>query len=388
MFISCCLCHHASQRILQRSDMPHTEALAEKVYVELVRSLYANTLPARIMLGITAVHVGLVGRAAGSTTIWVTGIAAFVACAIRVALMLSLRGRAMTAVLDRDAARRLERVFAWPYYLYAALLGLFGGLVFLRPDESAQTLTICVLIGYCAGVATGTGLRPRIAVPSMVVAIAPAIIGAALQLEPIHLGMSFIATAFLVGGTQTVFAQHQLACMEIGKRLSSVSLARRDGLTDLPNRLALREYFEENAVLLGAGSVVAVHYLDLDGFKPVNDRFGHAAGDELLAAVAGRLRGAVRGGDIVARLGGDEFCVVQFGLKRHEEAELLARRIVAAIAQCFDIAGTEVAVTASVGTVVSTESGSDLETLLREADVKLYEAKRARMPRAMRTIAI
>lgn len=370
------------------SEMPQTQALADKVHVELVRSLYANTLPARIMLAVTVLHVGLVCREAADPVLWILGIGALLACALRVGLMMSLRGRAMTAALDRADALRLERVFAWPYYLYAALLGLFGGLVFLRPDESAQMLTICVLIGYCAGVATGTGLRPKIAIPSMVMGIMPAILGSAASLEPIHIGMSFIAAAFLVGGTQTVFAQHRIACIDIGKRLSSVSLARRDGLTDLPNRLALREHFEENSVLLGPGSVVAVHYLDLDGFKPVNDRFGHAAGDELLAAVAVRLRGAVRGGDIVARLGGDEFCVVQFGLKRNEEAELLARRIVAAIAQPFDLAGDEVTITASVGTVVSGESGVDLETLLRDADVRLYEAKRDRTLPAMRPLAL
>jgi diguanylate cyclase (GGDEF)-like protein len=360
--------------------MPQSEAHAEKVYVELVRSLYTNVLPSKIMLVITAVHVALTGWSGGDGLLWAIGGGAFVACAARVGVTTRFRGRAMTAALDRDAARRLERTFAWPYYIYSALLGLFGAYVFLRPDATAQMLTICVLVGYCAGAATGTGLRPRIAIPSMVMAIGPTIVASALQFEPLHLGMSLIACAFLIGGSQTVLAQHRLASMEIGKRLTSVSLARRDGLTALPNRLALREYFEENAMLLGAGSVIAVHYLDLDGFKPVNDHFGHAAGDELLAAVAARLSGAVRNGDIVARLGGDEFGIVQFGLNRTEEAELLARRIAAAIAQPFTIAGEAIQITASVGTVVSSDGGIDLESLLRDADARLYQAKRDRMP--------
>src|SRR5690606_39278167 len=74
----------------------------------------------------------------------------------------------------------------------------------------------------------------------------------------------------------------------------SSDLARQDGLTRLPNRLALREYFEDHAALCPADRLVAVHYLDLDAFKPVNDRHGHATGDALLAAVGERLNGAVR----------------------------------------------------------------------------------------------
>ncbi|WP_159980680.1 MULTISPECIES: GGDEF domain-containing protein [unclassified Novosphingobium] len=358
--------------------MTQSDALSEKVYIELVRSLYANVLPSKIMLGITGLYVSLIGRSAGSTLLWAVGLATFFACLIRVGITISLRNRAMTAALDRRSARRLELSYAGPYYLYAALLGALGGIVFAGPDLSSHMLTICVLVGYCAGVATGTGLRPLVAIPSMVMALGPSIAVSALRLEPVHAGMSLIAAAFLSGGAQSVLTQHRMVMTEIGKRLTSVSLARRDGLTALPNRLALREYFDENASLLGTGSVVAVHYLDLDGFKPVNDRYGHAAGDELLAAVAERLRGAVRAGDIVARLGGDEFGIVQFGLNRHEEAELLARRIIAAIAQPFQIGADGISISACVGTVVSSESGTDLETLLRNADAKLYQAKRER----------
>lgn len=360
--------------------MTQSEALAEKVYVELVRSLYANVLPSKIMLGITGLYVVLIGRNANDTLLWGLGLTAFAACVVRVGVAITLRNRAMTAPLDRAAARRLELSFAVPYYLYSLLLGALGAYVFAGPDQAAQMLTICVLVGYCAGVATGTGLRPMVAIPSITMALGPAIVSAALRLEPIHIGMALIALSFVIGGAQSVLLQHRMVTAEIGKRLTSVSLARRDGLTALPNRLALREHFEENAMLLGAGSSVAVHYLDLDGFKPVNDRYGHAAGDELLAAVAERLRGAVRSGDVVARLGGDEFGIVQFGLNRTEEADLLARRIIAGIAQPFQIGGDAIEISASVGTVVSSEAGVDLETLLRQADARLYEAKRNRMP--------
>lgn len=360
--------------------MTQSDPLAEKVYVELVRSLYANVLPSKIMLGVTGLHVVLVGRSAQDIRLWAIGTAAVAACVLRVSITVALRSRAMTAALDQAAARRLELSFAAPYYLFSILLGMLGGYIFMGGNQPAEMLTICVLVGYCAGVATGTGLRPLVAIPSMVMAIGPAIAASALRLEALHVGMSVIALAFLIGGAQSVLAQHRLVRAEIGKRLTSVSLARRDGLTALPNRLGLREYFDENAMLLGAGSIVAVHYLDLDGFKPVNDRYGHAAGDDLLAAVAERLRGAVRSGDIVARLGGDEFGIVQFGLNRGEEAELLARRIVAAIAQPFRLGDEVIEISACVGTVVSSESATDLESLLRSADARLYQAKRDRPP--------
>lgn len=358
--------------------MTTSDSLSDRVHVELVRSLYANPLPSKIMLGITALHVALISSERADPVAWSLGGCAVVTCLLRIVIALGLRERAMTAALDRSQARRLESAFAWPYYLFALSLGLLGGYVFATYGDAAQMMTICVLVGYCAGAATGTGLRPSIAIPSICMAVGPAIVTSALRLDPYHLATSGIATAFLVGGAQSVLALNRAASTEIARRMTSVSLARHDGLTALPNRLALREYFDERVSLLGPSSVIAVHYLDLDGFKPVNDRFGHAAGDDLLAAVASRLRGAVRSGDIVARLGGDEFGVVQFGLNRSEEAELLAKRIAAAIAQPFELGAESVAITASVGTVLSTEGADDLEALLRAADARQYEAKRGR----------
>src|SRR5690606_19162274 len=158
----------------------------------------------------------------------------------------------------------------------------------------------------------------------------------------------------------------------------SSDLARQDGLTRLPNRLALREYFEDHAALCPADRLVAVHYLDLDAFKPVNDRHGHATGDALLAAVGERLNGAVRAGDIVARLGGDEFAVLQFGLQRAEDARLLTLRADAALRQPFRIGDLSLRISVSIGTVTAAVGCSDLDAMLAEADRKLYEAKRGR----------
>ena len=355
-----------------------SEPLGDKVYVELVRSLYWNMMPAAIMAGAFATSVMLIHRRLGDGLLLVLGIAGVLSLLVRLAVTRWQRHKALTASLDRAQARRLQAVFAVPYMMFSACLGLYGARVFCLPSAEAHMLVVCLVVGYCAGVATSTGLRPFIAIPNMTVAVGPVILAALLRGDPIYLAMGAIAAAFLAGGSQSVLVRYHTTKAEIGKRLTFGSLALRDDLTTLPNRLALREYFGDNAALSSPQGVIAVHYLDLDGFKPVNDRFGHGVGDALLAALAERLTGAIRNGDIAARMGGDEFAILQFGLRRAEECEFLAQRVKSAIAQPFRIGEHTIQVTASVGSVTAEASGADLDAMLQQADKNLYEAKRVR----------
>ncbi len=295
----------------------------------------------------------------------------------RVALTEAKRRRAL-GPLTRRQAERLEAVFAVAYLAFAVSLGAFGAKVFTLDLAEAHMLTVALVVGYCAGVATGVGLRPYIAVPAMAAAVLPAAATALLHRDAIYLGTSAVLCIFLASGTQTILMRYRAVRGEIGKGLTSGSLARRDALTALPNRLALREYFEENSPLADPQRLVAVHYIDLDGFKPVNDRYGHASGDALLSAVAGRLSSAIRGEDIVARLGGDEFAVLQFGLHRADDAQHMAQRVGTAIAQPFRIGGHTIHISASIGTVTRQVDLSNLEDMLAEADRELYATKRAR----------
>jgi diguanylate cyclase (GGDEF)-like protein len=354
------------------------EPLADKVFVELVRSLYWNMMPAAIMAGAFATSVMLIHRRLGDGLLLALGIAGVLSLLARLTVTRWQRHKALTASLDRAQARRLQAVFAVPYMTFSACLGLYGARVFWLPSAEAHMLTICLVVGYCAGVATSTGLRPFVAIPNMAVAVGPVILAALFRADPIYLAMSAIAAAFLAGGSQSVLVRYHTAKAEIGKRLTSGSLARRDSLTALPNRLALREYFDENAALTSPQGVIAVHYFDLDGFKPVNDQFGHNVGDALLAAVAERLAAAIRNGDIAARLGGDEFAVLQFGLQRAEESEFLAQRVKSAISQPFRIGEETISISASVGSVTMEAAHAELEVMLQRADENLYEAKRVR----------
>ena len=154
-----------------------------------------------------------------------------------------------------------------------------------------------------------------------------------------------------------------------------VFLAHHDALTGLPNRLMFHEQLEEALAQGGQHGGVALLCLDLDHFKQVNDTLGHPAGDMLLKAVAGRLRGCVREGDVVARLGGDEFAVLQRGAGLAEHASRLARRIVETLGAPFDLGGDQAVIGASVGIAVATSAPCSADMLLRSADLALYRAK-------------
>lgn len=152
--------------------------------------------------------------------------------------------------------------------------------------------------------------------------------------------------------------------------------AEHDPLTGLPNlRLVDRLAAVGMADAARRGSPVAVLFVDLDAFKPVNDRFGHACGDRLLVEASSRLRAAVRGADTVGRVGGDEFVVVLTQVGYPAGAQAVAERIVQAFAEPFVIDGKSVSVGASVGVAVAGPGEGTLATLLGRADAAMYRAK-------------
>ncbi len=156
-------------------------------------------------------------------------------------------------------------------------------------------------------------------------------------------------------------------------------IAHHDPLTGLPNRLLLGDRLRQAIARNQRGdTVIAVCYLDLDGFKEVNDRFGHQAGDELLIEVANRLIACVRGGDTVARLGGDEFVVLLSGLVGEEECRVALDRLLQAVAAPYVIGGISYSgVTASIGVTLFPNDAVDSDTLMRHADHAMYVAKQA-----------
>lgn len=154
-------------------------------------------------------------------------------------------------------------------------------------------------------------------------------------------------------------------------------MATHDPLTQLVNR---RELIDRMSRLLAhtprTGTRLGILYLDLDGFKPVNDEFGHAIGDQLLVEVATRLAAQVRSEDYVGRMGGDEFVVVLRAIQTADDARGIARKLIDAVEVPFAIEGRSLRVSASVGIAVA-EPGEDPDLVLRRADEALYAAKRS-----------
>ncbi|UBF29630.1 GGDEF domain-containing protein [Kovacikia minuta CCNUW1] len=153
-------------------------------------------------------------------------------------------------------------------------------------------------------------------------------------------------------------------------------LANHDALTGLPNRILFQERLSQALTWADENNqLVALLFLDLDGFKLINDTQGHDVGDLLLKAIAQRLTQCLRGSDTVSRLGGDEFTVILPAIPTPQDAGRVAEKILSTLAKPFAIDGHTIFVTISVGISLYPKQGQDAETLIKEADNAMYRAK-------------
>ena len=184
---------------------------------------------------------------------------------------------------------------------------------------------------------------------------------------PIHDGEGRLAGAVIVFSDESASRAMQL---------QMTHSAEHDYLTGLPNRVLLNDRINQAiAVAERNDKKVAILFLDLDGFKNINDSLGHPTGDRLLKSVSRRLVECVRGSDTVSRTGGDEFVVLLSELEQLEDAALSARRMLRAVGQVHSIDQNELYVTASIGISVYPDDGLDAETLIKSADMAMYQAK-------------
>ncbi|MDF0584544.1 bifunctional diguanylate cyclase/phosphodiesterase [Bradyrhizobium yuanmingense] len=152
-------------------------------------------------------------------------------------------------------------------------------------------------------------------------------------------------------------------------------MAHYDALTDLPNRTLFREQIERQLAHLADGCQFALLYIDVDEFKGINDSLGHHVGDELLKAIAARLRGCLTQGDLIARLGGDEFAVIQTGIQSPADVLSFVTKIYQAIRQPYHCLGHQLSTDASIGIALAPQDGADLDQLIKNADLAMYGAK-------------
>ncbi len=183
--------------------------------------------------------------------------------------------------------------------------------------------------------------------------------------------------------SQTTFSGHHLYTVIIHDASERLVHERRltyqvehDELTDLPNRSLLNDRLSAGIARADRDHrKLGVVYLDLDKFKPINDRYGHETGDCLLQAIARRLADAMRQSDTVSRVGGDEFIICLEQIKSEQDAIAAASKISSALKQPFQILGQRIEASASIGIALYPEHGRDAVTLLRHADQAMYAAK-------------
>ena len=237
-------------------------------------------------------------------------------------------------------------------------------------------------------------------VPANVVSLNALQIGSALEMLLLSVGLAArlnkLKRLVVEAQAATLAAQqHSLQALQEQERILEQRVAERtealaaanerlrelaltDALTGLANRVALCQHMEQAWQRAGRRQeVLALIMLDLDGFKPVNDHYGHEAGDLLLIQVASRLQASARSSDLVARLGGDEFVLVCEAIGSPEQAEVLAGRILESLGQPFRLQGLDVRIGASIGISFGMPPGGSCTNLLREADQAMYEAKAA-----------
>lgn len=188
-------------------------------------------------------------------------------------------------------------------------------------------------------------------------------------------------------GAQDYLEKNKVKAHEIAKSLNYAIerfriqreieyLAYTDALTAIPNRNLFMEQLAKAIELANHNKqAFALHMIDLDGFKSINDCYGHNAGDQALIKVTQRLLNLVRAKDVFARIGGDEFALLQFNIESQQCSQLLADRLVAAMHEPFEIDGQETTIGLTIGLAFFPQDGTNAKTLMRHADEALYEGK-------------
>ncbi|RJG50391.1 GGDEF domain-containing protein [Sphingobium terrigena] len=285
---------------------------------------------------------------------------------------------------DVGALRRWERRYAWLTYGCAALIAALNVSVLSAHQPIIHLATVSLIFTFGAGIVSRNAGRPRLCLISQTICVVP--VSLAMLIHATFVGPSllhahfFILEAILlfvvaVMSIESVRHLYRSAVDHLTTKHDLGKLARYDPLTGLANRLLIRESFLNRTTSCRADQQIALHYLDLDGFKAINDQFGHPVGDVMLAEVAQRLVATVRGNDVVGRVGGDEFVVLQPGVEHQDQAELLARRIIRQLSDTYHINGTEMRISVSIGIALAPVHGLDLDGLMKCADSALYRSK-------------
>lgn len=293
-------------------------------------------------------------------------------CMARLAVLLVARRRAL---VSRPTPTDLNIVLslAWSAGVgYGVVAGLASG------DWVVATLACLSAGAMVGGICFRNFSAPRLSAAMIVLSMGPALPGALIAGEPLMLIVALQIPLYLAAMTMACFRLNRMLIATMRAEREKDHHARHDALTGLANRAELLHALNARLAMPdGSGEPLAVLYLDLDGFKAVNDTHGHAAGDRLLQAVAQRMQQVLQPQDLPARIGGDEF-VVLTAAGTADEASALAQRLIDDISAGYELGlGKPAHVGVSVGIALASDDGGQADDLLAAADAALYLAKSA-----------
>jgi diguanylate cyclase (GGDEF)-like protein len=350
-------------------------SLPDAVRIELLSGLLSS-LPQAIGISVTSTFGAIVLACRSGTTIDASFAIVLAAVGLyRIAVLLAYRGRPEPA-LTLASAVWWHRWQAGGLIAQAAILGMQSLYAFARGDTAAALLSLGFVMAFCAGACARLSVVPWIPISTNLLLLVPTICGALINPElPIKLTGVFLIAFIPVMAEATLY----LYRLVVGRLLAQQEASHRashDGLTGLPNRASFYGQLELALRQKEAtGRDFAVLYLDLNGFKAVNDRMGHAAGDRVLLEVARRLRSTIGSDDLASRLGGDEFAILVVTERGHTAVTRFVDRIGAAIARPITTAVGAVEVGASIGVAHTSAQLAGADELLNAADQAMYAAK-------------
>lgn len=292
-----------------------------------------------------------------------------VCCALRLIVLVVARRRAARGETTPTDIYLLLGV-AW-----AAGVGVGTFLSLTSGDWVVGALACLSAAAMVGGICFRNFGAPRMAGAMIVLTLGPVALAAPFAGEPIMLVSLMQAPLYLVSMMAAAYKLNAMLISTMRSERENAFHARHDMLTGLSNRAGLAKAFATRFGAETAPHGLALVYLDLDGFKAVNDNYGHMAGDALLQLVAERLRGLVRSSDIAARIGGDEFVVLSEQTER-VQLQRFGERIISEVSKPYELdSGDTLNIGASVGIALAPEHGRDMTSLMAAADAALYQAK-------------
>ena len=286
------------------------------------------------------------------------------------------RGEGLPVVDGEEARRYLQRVNMLSVVLMGAS-SIWAASSFLITAEASRALVIIFIFLAASACASSLASLPSAAILSLIVGLAPTSLAMFISGDVRLIALATNVIAVSIFQSRLIVGQFREMVRNLELQTDLEVLANTDPLTGLHNRRAFSKMLADRVACCGTKEF-AIAMLDLDGFKPVNDRFGHAAGDEVLTVLANRLRAACRSGDHVARIGGDEFAIVFAHDRSSVAIEEGISAIGSALAEPYLIDGHHVFVSASIGTACFPAAANTVNGLLSAADEALYIVKAGR----------